>query len=743
MAVGNNTTVATNSTLTPLQCQNGGRETIGFCLCPDDFTGAFCELSNFCPEQIVQSFTFPKTIIGNAGYSKEKCTPGNTNAGFSKATAWCQNGAFTVPQELDCSLTLNTIDTDLSNATPAVKQRLASNAQILTSIPDKLTTHNISTAAKIVTNLLMSNEYRQDLHLPAIITVSQLLNTRVEQFDDITTDPINNLTHLLPLFSVMQNNKELVNIVQPNIAIQSLRLSQSSEIQMTLYSALNNTDQQSVPSGKTTSSGILSANNIKLNTSFEPLDEQFPIDFQVNVKLTTESKGIGVGLVLYNNDRFFRSQVFHPSSVFRRRVFMGHIDKENVLDYVKFTVMDQNRSVIRVRDFACVFWDYKKKDWSTEGCEKKVSVYGRRTCKCIGNKNFVNFAMLMSFQSNPEVIEALSMISIIGCALSVTGLVITGIFQILTRKVHSAYYLFPTLRKSRRSSPTLLMVSICISMVIVYLLFIFGIQNSPPIEYTVEENVVPESDFPLDPDDGPCTMFTALLHYFLLATFTWNMLYAAHIFLLIKNTIARLPRYFGILSSVVGWGLPAVVVGITLGITYRAENPLNYRQKAMCWLAALDQNDRFDMLKPMLWGFLLPAAVMLLFNIAIVCYFSYITCRTNPNLNSSQVTPLRNKMLSCLSIAVVLGLSWVIGYLMLLETKPIMHTILSFAFCLCNTTQGVQIFVLFTLRTPIFKEKALACFKLIRTPVLVRHRQTFELWGAENTHQEESYRAID
>ncbi|KAI5627636.1 adhesion G-protein coupled receptor G7, partial [Silurus asotus] len=706
-------------TAKPLQCQNGGREMIGFCLCPDDFTGAFCELSNFCPEQIVQSFTFPKTIIGNAGYSKEKCTPGNTNAGFPRATAWCRNGSFTVPQELNCSLTLNTIDTDVSQLPTKhryIQQILASNAQILTSIPDKLTTHNISTAAKIVTNLLTPKDYKQDIHLPAIITVSQLLNTRVEQFDDLTTDPINNLTHMLPLFSVMQNNKELVNIVQPNIAIQSLRLSQSSEIQMTLYSGL---------------CGILSANNIKLNTSFESLDEQFPIDFQVNVKLTTAGDDTGVGLVLYNNDLFFRSQLFHPSSVFRRRVFMGHIDKENVLDYVKLTVMDQNRSVIRVRDFGCVFWNYEKKDWSTKGCKKFVSVYGRRTCKCSGNKNFVHFAMLMSFQSNPEVIEALSMISIIGCALSVTGLVITGIFQILTRK------------KSRRSSPTLLMVSICISMVMVYLLFIFGIQNSPPIEYTVEENVIPESDFPLDPDDGPCTMFTALLHYFLLATFTWNMLYAVHIFLLIKNTIARPPQYFGILSSVVGWGLPAVVVGITLGITYRAENPLNYRQKAMCWLAALDQNDRFDMLKPMLWGFLLPAAVMLLFNIAIVCYFSYVTCRTNPNLNSSQVTPLRNKMLSCVSIAVVLGLSWVIGYLMLLETKLIMHTILSFAFCICNTTQGVQIFVLFTLRTPIFKEKALACLKLIRTPVLARHRQTFELWGAENTLQEESYRAID
>ncbi|XP_058237563.1 uncharacterized protein LOC131347494 [Hemibagrus wyckioides] len=100
-------------------------------------------------------------------------------------------------------------------------------------------------------------------------------------------------------------------------------------------------------------------------------------------------------------------------------------------------------------------------------------------------------------------------------------------------------------------------------------------------------------------------------------------------------------------------GLPAVVVGISLGFTYQIQNPLNYRQEALHWLAARDQQKSLDVMKPM-QGFLLPAAVMLLFNIAVLLYFSYTTCRTNPDLNSSQVTPLRNKMLSCVSMAVVL-----------------------------------------------------------------------------------------
>ncbi|KAM9495010.1 adhesion G-protein coupled receptor G7-like [Clarias gariepinus] len=447
----------------------------------------------------------------------------------------------------------------------------------------------------------------------------------------------------------------------------------------------------------------------------------------MNIKLKEENKTTKIGFVLYNNDQFFRSQIFRPSLNIKRRVIAGRLETKDEPDHVEFSIRVQNVSSKRLYDFACVFWDYDRKDWSTRGCKKKhSSVY--QTCRCEG---MANFAMLMSFSSNPEIIQDLNLISMIGCALSVVGLIITVIFQIRTRK-------------SRRPSPTILMVSICICMTIGYLIFIFGIKNSiPDSRIDALDNAIPSSDVYQDPDNGACTALTALLQYFLLATFTWSSLYAVHIFLLIKNTFSGLPRYFSVLSIVVGWGLPAVVVGISLGITYRNSNPLNYRQEAICWLAALDENNTFDMMKPMLWGFLLPVAVMLLINIAVLFYFSYTICRTNPDLNSSQVTPLRNKMLGCISMSVILGVTWVIGYFLLLEKNEIKSTVLSFAFCLCNTTQGIQIFVLFTLRTSAFKKKALAVFKLIPPPVMANHRKTFNVADTAEPEPEESYRSIN
>ncbi|GAA6089644.1 adhesion G-protein coupled receptor G7 [Tachysurus ichikawai] len=470
-------------------------------------------------------------------------------------------------------------------------------------------------------------------------------------------------------------------------------------------------------------SNSLSANRIKIKNSFD-IQNNLPFDVQMNVNLSQDNNDTIIGFVLYNNDEFFKSRVFKPSLNLKRQVISGHVAEAKVLENVQFTMKIQEPPS-SLHDFACVTWDYEVQDWSTKGCNK-FRVANNHSCKCGGSTTFANFAMLMTYRSNPQISQALATVSIIGCVLSVVGLIITVIFQILTRK-------------SRRSSPTILLVSICVCMLIVYLLFIFGIQNmdldsssNPP-----GENIIPVSDFYIKPDYGPCTAFAVLLHYFLLATFTWSTLYSAHIFLLIKNTISGPPQYFMALSVVVGWGLPAMVVGISLGISYRVEDPLKYRQEAVCWLAAVDQQNSFDATKPMLWGFLLPVAVMLFFNIAVLLYFSYTTCRINPDLNSSQVTPLRNKMLGCVSMAVVLGVSWIIGYFLLLETNPTMNTILSFAFCLCNTTQGTQIFVLFTLRTAVFKEKAL----IVLDYIPARHRKTFELWVIKEADHEESYRS--
>jgi len=95
------------------------------------------------------------------------------------------------------------------------------------------------------------------------------------------------------------------------------------------------------------------------------------------------------------------------------------------------------------------------------------------------------------------------------------------------------------------------------SMTVFYLLFIFGINN--PVQHLSVaklsgQNIVPDSDLHKYPDEGPCTAFTALLQYFLLATFTWNTLYGVNVFLLFKNKVSGTPLWFPKVSLAIGWG---------------------------------------------------------------------------------------------------------------------------------------------------------------------------------------------
>ncbi|KAJ8346289.1 hypothetical protein SKAU_G00304820 [Synaphobranchus kaupii] len=259
-------------------------------------------------------------------------------------------------------------------------------------------------------------------------------------------------------------------------------------------------------------------------------------------------------------------------------------------------------------------------------------------------------------------------------------------------------------------------------MLVFYFLFLFGINNQAPAPE--KANVLLLSDQHAERDLGSCTAVTALLHYFLLATFTWNTIYATQIFLLVLCPFQQYGRRFTIAALVTGWGLPAIIVAVSLGTTYRPHQPMGYRQEEFCWLASLDGEKKFDLKKPMLWGFLLPVALMLLYNYVILVYFTVMTCRTDPNLKSTNPRSSMKKLMSSFSLSVILGLSWILGYLLLIDTKGY-NRVLSIVFCLLTATQGLQIFILFTVRTSVFMKKMAELLTSIPAPKVTLHQERY------------------
>ncbi|XP_052394150.1 adhesion G-protein coupled receptor G7-like [Carassius gibelio] len=696
-------TLSTTVTVPSLVCENKGILQDGICICPDDWTGATCNIPNFCPEQKhtrTSKFTFPKTVL----------------AGMHQASSLCNiaTHSFDPPNILNCSLTLDVINAWVSEATPEKKQNLASNTQILTSIPERLTPINITNAAEI-TNILLSDQQTTqttDIAISAVVTISQLLGASREMYSSVDHTAISELTQTLQKLSLREEQNPL--LVQPKMAVQSLKGQKPiRQVQLTSFKGLNDN---------------FLPDRIKLQITDAEFSKQI-VDLQMNVTFS-EDFDKDIGFVLYDNDQFFQSKSFQPSLDTKRRVISANLQENSGIDQVQFAVTPSADSTMSLSDFACVSWSYSKKDWITDGCTKTESPLGHAVCSCKKLKN-ANFAILMAFDINYQYSEALNWISITGCALSVLGLSVTALYQIKTRK-------------SRRGSPTLLVVNICLSMMAFYLLFIFGINN--PVQHVNEpkisgENIVPKSDHHKYTDQGPCTTFTALLQYFLLATFTWNTLYGINVFLLFRNSVSGTPPWFPWVAMAVGWGLPAVIVGISLGSTYSVEEPLGYRQEEFCWLASLDHKKKFSIKTPMFWGFVLPLLLMLISSTAIQLHFSYNICRTNPNLNKSLKTPLKKKMLSSFSLAVMLGLSWVTGYILMIAQEKNLKFILSVVFCLLNTTQGVQIFILFTLRP--FLNSNPGVLNSLHAPEIGLHKKTFFLWKNKTPESNESYKSTD
>ncbi|XP_075868505.1 adhesion G-protein coupled receptor G7-like [Nelusetta ayraudi] len=452
------------------------------------------------------------------------------------------------------------------------------------------------------------------------------------------------------------------------------------------------------------------------------------VDALIYINLTTggtsgrkTASNISLGFVLYQNDGFFRTPSYNKQRWSSGRVLAASVGgHEEALHHVELHFNPSILNDTSLHDYACVSWDYNLEDWCTKGCKK---INSSMTVGCFCN-HATNFAVLWSYSEKYQY-RYLDYISMAGLIISAVALVITIVHHLKVNVCKTAR------ERQGNFHAKLVLLYIYTTLLAFILLFLCGSDNHHK-SYNVTSNLdlqtnkIPENSRHVEPDAGPCTAITALLHYFLLATFTWNSVYGTQLVLLLRSLRSSLPPYWTRLSHVVGWGLPAVIMAITLGATYSVNNPLNYRQEEFCWLAGVDQNKQFDFAKPMFWGFLLPVSLILVYNAVLLVVTALTTCKIDPKLRSTKKTTLWKKFLVCFSLAVLLGLSWSLGYLVLVSHAHA-HHVLSIIFCIFQTTQGLQIFIFFTARTPTFRAALKHSGHTITSASLAR-AQTYYLW---------------
>ncbi|XP_073087862.1 adhesion G-protein coupled receptor G7 isoform X2 [Manis javanica] len=485
------------------------------------------------------------------------------------------------------------------------------------------------------------------------------------------------------------------SVVSPNLAVKSVNFSSKDTV--------GSTDVLFTVTKGSSDSFVSSSISVNINNKVLEPNEQT----ELQILLSSEGNSQACGFVVYQNNKLFQSKTFKAKSNFTQKIISSSTKKiERAPSTVKMVFSPKyNQQEFQLHSYACVYWNFYKKDWDTYGCQKVSSTDKFLNCSC---NHTTNFAVLMSFRKTYKYPESLDIMSNVGCALSITGLALTIVFQIVTRK-------------GRKTSVTWVLVSLCMSMLIFNLFFVFGIENSNKNLKTSDtsindnKNEVPAQDI-IVYSNPTCTVIAALMHYFLLATFTWSGLNAAQLYFLLIRTMKPLPQRFTLFISLIGWGVPAVVVALTVGIIYSLNGndlqwEFEYRQEEICWLAISTSNGFITV--PFLWSFLVPVTIILISNVVIFIIITVkVLWKNNQNLTSTKKISSLKKILSTLSIAVVSGITWVLAYLMLIENENV-RIIFSYMFCLFNTTQGLQIFILYTVRTKIFQSEASKVLNLL------------------------------
>ncbi|XP_061571310.1 adhesion G protein-coupled receptor B1 isoform X2 [Cololabis saira] len=221
----------------------------------------------------------------------------------------------------------------------------------------------------------------------------------------------------------------------------------------------------------------------------------------------------------------------------------------------------------------CISWDESDSSsllgsWSSRGCRAVLVDSSRTRCVCERLSSFAILARL-SPDSNMDKMQLPSVTLIVGCGVSsLTLLLLIIIYVSVWRYI--------------RSERSVILINFCLSIISSNALILIG--------QTQTRNKV------------LCTLIAAFLHFFFLSSFCWVLTEAWQSYMAVtgrlRNRIIR-KRFLCL-----GWGLPALVVAVSVGFT----KAKGYGTPSYCWLS-LEGG--------LLYAFVGPAAAVVLVNMVI------------------------------------------------------------------------------------------------------------------------------
>ncbi|XP_061177713.1 uncharacterized protein LOC133186491 [Saccostrea echinata] len=311
-----------------------------------------------------------------------------------------------------------------------------------------------------------------------------------------------------------------------------------------------------------------------------------------------------------------------------------------------------NREVRVVEGEAdCVYWDYTLFDnaggWSTEGCFMNSTENGVTVCLC---NHTTNFAVLMRPYTPEKEDSVLVIISIVGCVISM-------LFGVLTITVYAILW------KQIKSDQNVLIICLCVSLFLAYLILLAGVDNAQ--------------------NEAACVVVTLFLHFFLLLTFF--LMFGVGMFFFMNVTVlfyamgiankfnsrSRLKWILGLATCI-----PLVIVLITLGSCWDTQ----YHAEAFCWLSVSSGA---------IYAFIVPVILIFLLNVCIIVSLLRVMFLTTKMKKAEFKEKARNALRSVCTLVPVLGITWIFGIFAINEDLVAFQYI----FTIANSIQGLLIFI--------------------------------------------------
>jgi hypothetical protein len=324
----------------------------------------------------------------------------------------------------------------------------------------------------------------------------------------------------------------------------------------------------------------------------------------------------------------------------------------------------------------CVFWDFSKQQWDNEGVSlARFSTDMNSTFATCRSGHLTSFAVLFDVSGTTPHHPALSILTYIGCGISILCLLLTLLFLVCQRKeLYEKVNYF-------------VLFNLCIALLCGLIVFCAGIE-------TATWNVI------------PCTVVSALLHYFFLAVFSWMLCEGITIYNLFVRVLGAHKRKWIYIFSAIGWGLPVPIVAVAAGVKhnqYYIRGSLDrtdprYLSIRACWLSVEDG---------VIAAFVGPVLIIVLVNSVLLAVVLYKLWKTKLGTTVSGMTTYDEKSsrklsLKLLKAAVILlpllGMTWVVGLLSAIPLPPPGQVVTAALFLVLNTLQGVAIFFFHVVR---------------------------------------------